>query len=177
MATSNSKIVLPAGGTTGQVLSKNSNGDYDIEWSDASGGVTDHGALTGLSDDDHPQYHTDARGDARYYTKGQVDTAIGVVQTDIDVHEANTSNPHSVTKSQVGLGSVDNTSDLDKPVSTAQQAAIDAKVSDVTYDATSWNGVTTVAPSKNAVRDKIESMVAAIAQKADLVSYSQYGGF
>ena len=30
------------------------------------GGVTDHGALTGLADDDHPQYHNDARGDARY---------------------------------------------------------------------------------------------------------------
>jgi hypothetical protein len=30
------------------------------------GGVTDHGALTGLADDDHPQYHTNARGDARY---------------------------------------------------------------------------------------------------------------
>lgn len=40
------------------------------------GGVTDHGALTGLSDDDHPQYHNDARGDARYYTKTQVDTAL-----------------------------------------------------------------------------------------------------
>jgi hypothetical protein len=30
------------------------------------GGVSDHGALTGLADDDHPQYHTDGRGDARY---------------------------------------------------------------------------------------------------------------
>lgn len=40
------------------------------------GGVTDHGALTGLSDDDHPQYHNDERGDARYYTKTQVDTAL-----------------------------------------------------------------------------------------------------
>ncbi len=30
------------------------------------GGVTDHGMLTGLTDDDHLQYHTDARGDARY---------------------------------------------------------------------------------------------------------------
>lgn len=29
-------------------------------------GVTDHGALTGLTDDDHAQYHTDARGDLRY---------------------------------------------------------------------------------------------------------------
>lgn len=34
--------------------------------SGGGGGVTDHGALTGLADDDHTQYHTDARGDARY---------------------------------------------------------------------------------------------------------------
>lgn len=41
-----------------------------------SSGITDHGALTGLTDDDHLQYHTDDRGDARYYTKGQVDTSL-----------------------------------------------------------------------------------------------------
>lgn len=33
-------------------------------------GVTDHGALTGLGDDDHLQYHTDARGDLRYSLLG-----------------------------------------------------------------------------------------------------------
>ena len=43
-----------------------------------------------------------------------------------DTHLANTSNPHSVTKSQVGLGNVDNTSDLNKPISTATQNALDA---------------------------------------------------
>jgi len=32
----------------------------------ANGLVTDHGMLSGLGDDDHAQYHTDARGDARY---------------------------------------------------------------------------------------------------------------
>lgn len=53
--------------------------------------------------------------------------AIAVVQSDIDTHEANTSNPHSVTKSQVGLGNADNTSDANKPVSTAQQTALDLK--------------------------------------------------
>jgi hypothetical protein len=37
------------------------------------GGVTDHGLLTGLSDDDHPQYLNTTRGDARYYTKAQED--------------------------------------------------------------------------------------------------------
>lgn len=41
-------------------------------------------------------------------------------------HSGNTSNPHKVTKQQLGLGNVDNTSDMNKPVSTAQKAAIDA---------------------------------------------------
>jgi len=37
-----------------------------------------------------------------------------------------------------------------------------SQVDDTAYDATSWNGVTTTAPSKNAVRDKIESLVLSI---------------
>lgn len=43
-------------------------------------------------------------------------------------HEADHANPHVVTKAQVGLGNCDNTSDLDKPVSTATQTALDDKV-------------------------------------------------
>lgn len=52
---------------------------YDgVSWKNTTlpTGVTDHGALTGLADDDHPHYHTDARGDARYYTKGQLDGGV-----------------------------------------------------------------------------------------------------
>ena len=45
----------------------------------------------------------------------------------IDNHIANKNNPHDVTKAQVGLGNVDNTSDLDKPVSTATQTALNSK--------------------------------------------------
>ena len=41
-------------------------------------------------------------------------------------HLADLLNPHQVTKSQVGLGNVDNTPDADKPVSTAQHNAIAA---------------------------------------------------
>lgn len=37
-------------------------------------GVTDHGLLTGLGDDDHPQYLTEARGDARYFTESEADS-------------------------------------------------------------------------------------------------------
>jgi hypothetical protein len=47
--------------------------------------------------------------------------------SDLTSHTGNTSNPHSVTKTQVGLSNVDNTSDANKPVSTAQQSALDAK--------------------------------------------------
>src|SRR5690606_18637376 len=37
----------------------------------SGGGATDHGGLSGLGDDDHPQYLTQGRGDGRYYTKEQ----------------------------------------------------------------------------------------------------------
>lgn len=43
------------------------NGVATITAEEGGGGVSDHGALTGLADDDHPQYHNDARGDARYH--------------------------------------------------------------------------------------------------------------
>lgn len=44
-----------------------------------------------------------------------------------DSHAANTANPHAVTKAQVGLANADNTSDANKPVSTAQQTALNSK--------------------------------------------------
>ena len=51
--------------------------------------------------------------------------------TAVDTHIANvTTNPHNVTKTNVGLGNVDNTSDANKPVSTATQTALNGKVDD-----------------------------------------------
>lgn len=53
---------------------------------------------------------------------------VTALETKVNNHLANKSNPHSVTKAQVGLGNASNTSDADKPVSTAQASAIaDAK--------------------------------------------------
>ena len=58
-------------------------------------------------------------------TRAKADTT---VNAKVDSHIGNKSNPHGVTKAQVGLGNVNNTSDADKPVSTAQATAIaDAK--------------------------------------------------
>ena len=47
--------------------------------------------------------------------------------TKLDTHISNKSNPHSVTKAQVGLGNVDNTSDANKPISSATQNALNSK--------------------------------------------------
>jgi hypothetical protein len=46
----------------------------------------------------------------------------------IQTHVGTTGNPHGVTKSDVGLGNCDNTSDANKPVSSATQTALDLKV-------------------------------------------------
>ena len=50
--------------------------------------------------------------------------AEATIQSNLDNHKADTNNPHKVTKAQVGLSNVDNTSDINKPVSVAQQNAI-----------------------------------------------------
>ena len=57
---------------------------------------------------------------------GNTDTnlTLTALETKVNQHIANKSNPHAVTKTQVGLGNVNNTSDADKPVSTAQATAI-----------------------------------------------------
>lgn len=67
--------------------------------------------------------------------ENKLTTLIQNIETDVDLqkkeimaalneHKNNTANPHNVTKSQVGLSNVDNTSDLNKPISTATQQAI-----------------------------------------------------
>lgn len=78
----------------------------------SSGGAVEWGAITGTLAD---------QADLTAALASKADTAILVAHTN------NTNNPHGVTKAQVGLGSVDNTSDAGKPVSTAQQTALDLK--------------------------------------------------
>jgi hypothetical protein len=48
------------------------------------------------------------------------------------------------TKSDVGLGNVDNTSDANKPISTATQTALDAKQGDITLTTTGTSGAATL---------------------------------
>ena len=75
--------------------------------------------------ENYPMDSTPSPSSSNYVSSGGVYTEIDRVEGLINGHVYDSSNPHNVTKEQVGLGSVDNTSDIDKPVSSAQQTAID----------------------------------------------------
>lgn len=62
------------------------------------------------------------------------------VESSLQSHKNDKNNPHEVTKTQIGLGNVDNTSDANKPVSTAQAAAIAAAVEALDATVTSTDG-------------------------------------
>lgn len=77
-------------------IRKLENGNNYIDWRTVTSlnvaisgaGVTDHGLLNGLEDDDHPQYLNEERGDARYYTQSEVDDLVDIsspVSTDTSV--------------------------------------------------------------------------------------------
>lgn len=88
-------------------------------------------------------------------------------------HISNKSNPHNITKAQIGLQNVDNTSDIDKPVSTAQQNALDSALSTHNTSESSHNdmrllisGLTTrlnaLADSDDVTLDQLSEIVAYI---------------
>ena len=61
----------------------------------------------------------------------------GIINESISNHISDTNNPHNVTKEQLGLGNVDNTSDVNKPISTATQNALDDKADKTTVSSLS----------------------------------------
>jgi hypothetical protein len=71
-------------------------------------GTTNHSALTGLANDDHTQYHTDARGDVRYYTKTAADTLLGAKASTT----ALTTHTHVATTDLTATGTKDATTYL-----------------------------------------------------------------
>lgn len=77
-----------------------------------------------------------------------VDLSGYATTTSLNNHINNTKNPHSVTKDQVGLGNVDNTSDANKPISTATKEALKGKVDTVDGKGLSTNDFTTAYKTK-----------------------------
>jgi len=219
-------------------------------------GTTDHGSLTGLGDDDHTQYHNNARaltwlgtrstndlpeGGNLYFTaaraksaavadainngttdvapsqnavfdalalKQPLDTQLtdlaalsysgnagkvvkvkatedgwelgvgggggawgtitGTLSDQTDLQSALDAKEDESNKSTDGTFAANSTTLY--PSQSAVKTYTDAKVSDTAYDATSWNGVNDIAPSKNAVRDQVETLVTSIATKATFLS-------
>lgn len=78
---------------------------------------------------------TNALNEAKAYTDAAktaleklIQDSDKIIKESLDAHIGNKSNPHNVTKAQIGLGNVQNLAPADMPVSTAQAAAIaDAK--------------------------------------------------
>ena len=66
-------------------------------------------------------------GSVTISASGDVSSEDTVARDTIDNHKLDKNNPHNVTAEQIGLGNVDNTADLDKPISTAVQTALDDK--------------------------------------------------
>lgn len=61
--------------------------------------------------------------------QAEIDTSISNVQNNLNAHINNRTNPHRVTKEQIGLDQVENTSDANKPISNATQTALNGKFS------------------------------------------------
>lgn len=93
--------------------------------------------------------------------------------TNVTTHLAATNNPHGVTAAQVGLGNVDNTSDANKPISTATQAALNAKQdtidathklgADLVDDSTATNKFVTAAEKTAIANAAVDSTVVHLA--------------
>jgi hypothetical protein len=68
------------------------------------------------------------KADARAGIAAAADSELDEVGTGLAQHVARQDNPHNVSADDLGLGNVDNTRDVDKPVSTLQQQAITSSV-------------------------------------------------
>ena len=101
-------------------------------------------------------------------------------------HAGDKSNPHKVTKAQVGLGNADDTADINKPISTAQQAALDAlyqqltaytnqKIADLINGAPSTlDTLKEVADAIAAHKTIMDALDAAIGKKASAAEFDSH---
>jgi hypothetical protein len=104
---------VPVGGLAGQILSKIDATNYNTQWVTNSPTVAD-GSITNVKLATMPTLTI----------KGNV---TGATAAPTDLTAASVKTLLALTKSDVGLGSVDNTADTAKPVSTAQQTALNLK--------------------------------------------------
>ena len=74
--------------------------------------------------------------------KDEIDAISSGTGVQLQIHLDDLNNPHQVTKSQVGLNEVNNTSDANKPISIATQSALNLKVDKIIGKGLSTNDLT-----------------------------------
>ncbi|MCI8527740.1 MAG: BppU family phage baseplate upper protein [Lachnospiraceae bacterium] len=88
------------------------------------------GNVPNVTTNDQTPTYTESASLTKLASGEKLSVAFGKISkavSDLMSHLTNTNNPHKTNKAHVGLSNADNTSDMDKPVSTAQQAALDLK--------------------------------------------------
>lgn len=88
------------------------------------------GNVPNVNTNDQTPTYTVPASNAGLVSGEKLGTAFGKIAravASLIAHIANKSNPHSVTKAQVGLANADNTSDVNKPISSATQNALNGK--------------------------------------------------
>jgi len=123
----------------GSVYDEDGDGEIDLSeevaWGNISGNITNQtdlqNELDGKKDDftEKTAFNKDFGTTSNTVSMGNHnhDTVYEPVNSNIQSHISNQTNPHVVTKSQIGLGAVNNTSDLDKPISNDTQTALNLK--------------------------------------------------
>ena len=148
---------VPVGGTLGQVLAKSSATDYDTSWSTAGAGdmvLASVQSVTGKKTFDT----------TKLAVKG---SSTGV--TTVASANAGATDYTATLKAETGtVALISDITGTNSGTNTGDQAI--PTVSDTAYNATSWN-TNTDAPTKNAVRDKVETMDTAIALNTAKVTY------
>lgn len=190
---------VASGGTTGQYLVKSSNTNYDTGWdtltkSDVGLGNVDNTSDVnkpvssatqtalddkvdkvtgkGLSANDYTDADKTRLADTSGTNTGDQDLS-GYVPTSRTVNGHALSSDVTVSKSDVGLGNVDNTSDASKPVSTAQQAALDLK--EDTANKGTTGGYASLDGSGKVPAAQLPSYVDDVLEYADLASFPATG--
>ena len=135
---------------------------------DLIGGLVTNVSLTAAISlhDTSSAAHSDIRADV-----AEAQSTANLATSDLDSHKDDISNPHSVSATQVGLGDVDNTADIDKPVSTAQQIALDGKVNLTSATTQVLNSDIAIAKGKHVLGVKANST------HANLISIGDYGTY
>lgn len=143
---------LPTGGTTGQHLAKVSGTDGDTTWVDAIEEAPVDGQDYVRRDADWVVSTGGGGGGGASSFTDLTDTPTdytGSANRSVKVNSGGTGLEFSaLTKSDVGLGQVDNTSDANKPVSTATQTALGNKVDQVAGKGLSTEDYTTAEQTK-----------------------------